>query len=286
MLLAGYKKGGRATRLEAVGDDKVFRTVEFDVYGPKAKQVVRSGVFLNLRDEDHNQKAPAALIVFDRVVSANAAFRKCWLLHSLEEPQLSGPTAVVDCAEHGGRGRLVLTALLPRPEDLSLSKVGGPGKEFWVFDTNYANDVEPARRERSSMETGAWRIEISPVRPAAEDLFLNVMQVTDRLAPTMLPVGGIEAGPMVGCRVEKPAGGGWVVLFRRDGRRTDQPATVRVEGKGRWRFLITDLAAGAWRIRRGDSAGQPQTVQVAEEQGAAWFEGEAGTWSLEMQSKG
>ena len=34
MLLAGYKKGGQATRLEAHGDS--FRTVAFDVYGPKA----------------------------------------------------------------------------------------------------------------------------------------------------------------------------------------------------------------------------------------------------------
>jgi hypothetical protein len=34
MLLAGYKRGGQATRLEAVGDS--FRTVAFDVYGPKA----------------------------------------------------------------------------------------------------------------------------------------------------------------------------------------------------------------------------------------------------------
>jgi len=34
MLLAGYKKGGAATRLEPVGD--TFKTVSFDVYGPKA----------------------------------------------------------------------------------------------------------------------------------------------------------------------------------------------------------------------------------------------------------
>jgi hypothetical protein len=34
MLLAGYKRGGTATRLEAVGD--TFKTVAFDVYGPKA----------------------------------------------------------------------------------------------------------------------------------------------------------------------------------------------------------------------------------------------------------
>lgn len=34
MLLAGYKRGGQATRCEPVGDK--FRTVSFDVYGPKA----------------------------------------------------------------------------------------------------------------------------------------------------------------------------------------------------------------------------------------------------------
>ena len=34
LLLAGYRRGGRATRLESVGDS--FRAVGFDVYGPKA----------------------------------------------------------------------------------------------------------------------------------------------------------------------------------------------------------------------------------------------------------
>lgn len=34
ILLAGYKRGGQATRLERVGDD--FKTMSFDVYGPKA----------------------------------------------------------------------------------------------------------------------------------------------------------------------------------------------------------------------------------------------------------
>jgi hypothetical protein len=34
MLLAGYRRGGQATRLEPVGD--TFKTVSFDVFGPKA----------------------------------------------------------------------------------------------------------------------------------------------------------------------------------------------------------------------------------------------------------
>ena len=40
MLLAGYKRGGRATRLEPTGDGK-FETVEFQVFGPKAMACIR-----------------------------------------------------------------------------------------------------------------------------------------------------------------------------------------------------------------------------------------------------
>jgi hypothetical protein len=35
MLLAGYKRGGAATRMELIGDGE-FKTVSFDVFGPKA----------------------------------------------------------------------------------------------------------------------------------------------------------------------------------------------------------------------------------------------------------
>jgi len=39
MLLAGYKRGGQAIRLEPVG--RTFRTVEFEVYGPKAMACIK-----------------------------------------------------------------------------------------------------------------------------------------------------------------------------------------------------------------------------------------------------
>jgi heparin/heparan-sulfate lyase len=243
-------------------------------YSSKVKQVLRSFVFLNLR----NPQTPAALIVFDRVVSSNPAFRKFWLLHTLEEPRIEGAAAVVDRTEHGERGRLVLSALLPAAEDLSLEKVGGPGKEYWVFGKNYANDAEPGRRERSSLETGAWRIEISPKKPAEENLFLVVMQVTDRLSGAALPVHRTDAGDRVDCRIDGPDGG-WMVLFRKDGRRAEQPAAFVVAGKGTYRVLATGLAPGAWRARR-TGGGEAKAVQVAEEQGAAWFEAQAGAWTL------
>jgi hypothetical protein len=53
---------------------------------------------------------------------------------------------------------------------------------------NYANDVDTEMLRRSSLEPGAWGIELSPKAAASEDLFLTVMQVTDWTNPGRLPV--------------------------------------------------------------------------------------------------
>ncbi len=171
-------------------------------YSQKVRQAIRSFVFLNLK----NPAAPAALVVFDRVVSADPSFRKYWLLHSLEEPKVEGNAATVERE----KGRLSLTALLPAADNLELSKVGGPGKEFWVFGKNYP--TEPTQRDwqQRSYEMGAWRLELSPRRAAEADLFLVVMQVADRASGARLPVVLAEEGDQVGCKV-----GDRKVLFSR-----------------------------------------------------------------------
>jgi len=209
----GYRTGQVFAR--AIGPD--FAYLQGDItaaYSKKVRNVVRSFLFLNLQ----NARTPAVLIVFDRVVSAEPSFKKFWLLHTLVEPQVRGASASAD--------RLALDVLLPKPENVALEKVGGSGKEFWVFGVNYANEPEgrSARRGNaggSGVESGRWRLEVSPQKEAAEDLFLTVMQLGERL-----PVRLVEAGERVGCQI-----GNRSVLFYRDGRRTDVPALswVRVQ---------------------------------------------------------
>ena len=245
-----------------------------DAYGKKVRQVTRSFVFLNLR----NAQVPAAMVVFDRIVSANPAFRKYWLLHTLEEPRLDTVSAVVDCTEHGDHGRLTLDVLLPRAADADLTKVGGPGKEYWVFGQNFTNDVDPKRLERSSIEAGVWRIELSPKASAAEDLFLNVMQVTDRQAPSRWPVQRLDAGDRVGCIIQGSEAS-WVVLMRQDSQRSAAPVKFTVPTDRPSRMLVTDLSAGRWQAQREGSA-EPRDLMVSEESGVAWFAGPAGDWTL------
>ncbi len=243
-------------------------------YGPKVRAATRSFVFLNLGDP----QVPAALIAFDRVVSADPSFRKYWLLHAQEEPAVAGNTATVDRSEHGERGRLNLDVLLPAADNASLEKVGGPGKEQWVFGKNYPDGTDPAVLARTSIEGGTWRLELSPRRAAAEDLFLTAMQVTDRVSGTRWPVRRLEAADRIGCVLAGPAAA-WVVLLRRDNQRSAQAVEFSVEPAAPCRFLVTDLVPGRWQARHAPD-GATRTVEVADESGAAWFEGPGGAWTL------
>ena len=245
-----------------------------EAYSKKVNAVTRSFVFLNLRD----RHVPAALIVFDRVRSTDPTFSKSWLLHTIEEPQITSLQAQVDRSEHGSGGRLNLDVLLPAPANAALRKIGGPGKEFWVHDKNYANDLPKGTLERTSKEPGAWRVELSPKTTATEDLFLTVMQTTDRRSSARWLVKSIAAEDRVGCVIAGPDTS-WLVLLRKDNARSGNRVQLTLEGSARGHFLVTDLVAGRWRAQRTGGA-EMQVIEVSADSGSAWFEGGAGTWTL------
>lgn len=249
-----------------------------DAYSKKVRKVIRTMVFLNLRSAE----VPAAMVVFDRVVSADAGFRKYWLLHSQEEPKLASTSAVIDCTQHGGRGRLTLDVLVPPAENADMATVGGPGREFWVFGTNYANEVDPARLARNSMEAGAWRIEVSPRAAAEEDLFLNVMQVSDRERGQRWPVRRYEADGRVGCTIDGPEVS-WLVLFRADASPSAEPVKLALSGRRNTRVLVANLQPGRWVAR--STSGQMRPLDVSNECGSAWFEGEPGEWTIVREGR-
>ncbi|MGH9617654.1 MAG: heparinase II/III domain-containing protein, partial [Acidobacteriaceae bacterium] len=82
------------------------------------------------------------LLVFDRVVSTGAAFRKAWLLHAVNEPSVEGQSA--GDIGHGGEefpnaprfriqegdGEILVHTLLPAMH--STTRRGGPEYEFWT----------------------------------------------------------------------------------------------------------------------------------------------------------
>ncbi len=285
--LQSPEKGYRTGRVTAHGFGPDARAPDYtllqgditEAYSAKVKRVARSFVFLNLRDK----RVPAALIVFDRVVSADPAFRKTWLLHTQEEPALSGGGASVSCTRPGEGGRLNLDVLLPEAANRDLVAIGGPGKEFWADGKNYANDLDAAVLKRGSMELGAWRVEVSPKVAAADDLFLNVMQVADWDGGARWPVSKLESDGRVGCLIAGPDAS-WLVLFRRDGARSAAPVRFAVPGAKPCRVLVADLAPGVWAAER-EGADPRVDVRVDDASGAIWLEAQPGTWILCVSEK-
>jgi heparin/heparan-sulfate lyase len=234
-------------------------------YPPKVSEVGRSFVFLNL----HDDRRPAALVVFDRITSRKPEFRKSWLLHSINEPAVEGPTTTLTLTEDGYNGKLVNHTLLPSASNCEIVKVGGPGREFWVDGRNY-----PFRpRARGNSEPGAWRIEISPRVPAKTDLFLDVMEVMDSVGgPGSLAPELIETHDLVGARIADR-----VVLFGRSKRRLTGSLGFSVPGvAGELRILVTGLSSGRWQV------GGPVSLDLraTEDGGTLYFRGPVGDYRL------
>ncbi len=206
------------------------------------------------------------LVVFDRVVSANPAFKKTWLLHTLQEPQVQGRaiTAMRDTDGYGGK--LVATSLLP--ERATLTKIGGPGKDYWVESAqrNYATT-------KAGAEGGAWRIEVSPAASAREDVFLHTLTVMDSTTTEAPPVGKVEGQGMVGARVLDR-----VALFSRSGSLQSRVG-FRIDGSGKLRFLVCDLQPGSWIVTRNGARIAGAFTATADAK-CLYFEGEAGDYTL------
>ncbi|WP_246132095.1 heparin/heparin-sulfate lyase HepB [Paenibacillus hemerocallicola] len=237
-------------------------------YTDKVEQFKRSFLFLNLKDASH----PAAMIVYDKVVSSDPNFKKYWLLHSMEEPQVNGGTTTIARTESGYSGKLVNETLLPQAGNAVIEKVGGPGREFEVFGTNYVQ--EPSRPAgQHTVEAGAWRIQLSPQAPAETDRFLNVMQVMDNGNASPLPVSTVESERMVGAAVSDA-----VVLFAKSGDRESGTVSFSVYGnEEKLQFIVTDLAAGSWSIAGGT---QQARGEVTADGGVLYFTGAPGDYTL------
>lgn len=237
-------------------------------YTDKVKQFKRSFLFLNLKDSSH----PAAMVVYDKVVSSDPNFKKYWLLHSMEEPSVAGNTTTIRRSEDGYSGKLVNETLLPQANNTVIEKIGGPGREFEVFGTNYLQ--EPSRPPgQHTVEAGAWRVQISPQTPSETDHFLNVLQVMDDDHSSPLAVSAIDSERMVGAAIADS-----VVLFSKSGDRETGALTFSVPGNQQsLQFVVADLSPGTWHIAGG---GGETYGEVSEEGGVLYFHGAPGVYAL------
>ena len=238
-------------------------------YSDKVKEVKRSFVFLNLKSE----KVPAAMVVFDKVVSKNPEFKKHWLLHSIEEPQVSENGIIIKRTKDGDSGMLSNTVLLPAKENLDMQVIGGKGKEFWVNGTNYANAPQAGRPDPRN-ERGEWRVEVSPSAPANEDYFLNVIQVADNNCNELHKASLLKGENLVGAVIADR-----IVTFSKDGETINGKAEMDVQGNGTFKFVMTNMKPGTWQVKK-DGKIFIAYKWVGTEDGVLSFEGGSGHYEF------
>ena len=234
----------------------------------KAEKVRRSFAFFNLMDAT----VPAALVVCDHLTSTDSSFKKTWLLHSIEEPSVEGSSFTVKRTKNDDCGMLKCDVLWP--EQASIEKVGGPGKEFWCAGKNWMNIP---RVKDVAGESGSWRIEESPAQASKDDIFLNVMQVADNDCTSLHKVERLNSEDFVGALISDRA-----VLFSRDASLKDGSASFSIPASAskKTKVLVTDLAEGSWCVKKG---GKPvvKKVEVTAESHSAYFTAGAGEYVIE-----
>lgn len=270
-LLTGDFKTGQVIA-KGFGPDNVAPEYSYlkgditEAYSAKVKEVKRSFVFLNFKEA----RIPAALIVFDKVVSSNPDFKKYWLLHSIEEPEILGNTMTIRRTKNDDSGMLVNTVLLPKIENVDIVSVGGPGKEFWVFGTNYPN--EPRAGQDEANERGAWRIEVLPKKASAEDYYLNVMQVAGNDQKKMHVVKRIDGNLTIGVKISDR-----IITFSKNSLPISSKFTLKISETGKYKFVITDLMPGTWQVLKNGKY-YLKDVTVENDEGVLSFEGTKGNY--------
>ncbi len=202
----------------------------------KMESYKRGMVFMDTFSETY----PGVMIVFDRVVSKDATFKKKWLLQSVNAADVSGNKITITNTMDGANGKLVNTTLMP--SSVEIKEVGGFGK--------YISDGKEYPAPNDSY-TGAYssgfRLEVSPKEANTEDIFLNAMYVTDADGNAAeLPMIKEETNEFVGVTTLDRQ-----VYFSKSGEFITNEFTINVRDNNNGSnmlCLVTDITPGKWTV--------------------------------------
>jgi len=219
-------------------------------YGGKVTRYDRQFVYLPAQDY---------LVILDRVNAASAEFRKRWLLHFQEQPEIDGTLPEPGVREFvgarlvtarrrgefdaGGRrftydGVLFVHALLPA--ERSVVSVGGPGYEFYNAFSGVNYPVSRAAVAAETREAGNWRIETAPSRPSLEDRFLHALEMRSGASAKPTETRRVSAAGVTGVHFRAPREN-QVVVFAETG---DLPLVYEVTATAPSAQFVARLAPG------------------------------------------
>ena len=233
-----------------------------NAYSDKVTDFKRSFMFLNFFDEE----VPAALVVFDKVTSSDAAFKKTWLLHGVEEPTVNGNQTIFRRTYQspslpvGYNGKLTVDTMLPKADDTVINIVGGE-EEGYSNVNGYDYTGYPSKTPVD--EGNTYRMELSPKSARKTDYFLNVMQVSDNDKEHYYKPEMLENELFYGVQIKDRA-----VFFSKSGNRVGDNITLELPDD-LLKVTLCDVKAGKWSVTQNGTA---NNVFATEDGGVLSFE--------------
>lgn len=240
-----------------------------DAYSTGVEEVTRSMLFMPLENENY----PAAMIVFDKVTSSDASYKKSWLLHMQEQPAVNGDRITVTRTQDGYNGKMSVQTLLP--ESTEVDVIGGEGHEFEVDGVNYP--IAETVKSTWARESGWGRVEISPAENNLTDYFLNVMTVSDADSTA----SEIESELFENTTHYGAAFLDRLCLFAKDSTVKSNELEIAVPSTGSKKVFVEGMEAGKYVIT--DTLGVSLIqASVSEEGGVLYFDAVGGrTYNIE-----
>ena len=219
-------------------------------YSDKVKSYIRSFCFLNLGIPHY----PAALIAFDRLATKKAEYKKYWQINSYKKPLISGNVIEISNDKYGISGKLFVYPLVPEPDDLEFSTIGGEN-----LAAAFGNKIEiPYQWWKSG-----WRTSISPKHAVCENSFLNVMVISDDDKPKLIPEKISASDNVAGVLIADS-----IVCFSKTPSLIASSCCIKVPAAcPEYKLLFCDLMPGKWLIRRTDSGIETARADVLSENG-------------------
>ena len=220
----------------------------------------------------NDAKCPLVFVVYDRITSDDASYRKSALIHVQEEPTLTSDGFIIITNTKGdNNGKLVVQNVM---EDVEYTIIGGEGKQFWLSDALGNANVDTTVVDGSVAEYGWGRVEISPKEADLTNSMLTVMYVTDATnnsAP--IKAKDVSTETLAGSVMMNKA-----IFFPKNDKLLAEEATLTATGTGSIEYFVCGISAGEWTIYNGDTV--VKTITVEEGTNLLTFTASAGTYTI------
>jgi heparin/heparan-sulfate lyase len=209
-----------------------------------------------------NEDYPMLFFVFDRITSEGAAFKKTFLLHSVNEPTVDNTS--MSAVVTDGEGKLVMHSVSGAD---SIEKIGGEGYAYWINGKNCLDQYTTS--DNANVIWG--RIEITATGNLT-DSFLTAMYVTDADNENYLTVEGGETDSVKFVKMLDN-----IVVFADAEMRLRRGFSIGIEGEGLYTYYVSGLSEGEWQIKVGEKS---TTVKISADERFASFTASAGNITI------